>query len=103
MGTEVNGREARRLRALDLRQLGWRQKEIARALGVTEGAVSQWMRRAREGGASALEHRRPPGPPRRLSLEQRSRLAELLSQGAPAFGFDRWTCRRAVELARERF
>ncbi|MBI3725345.1 helix-turn-helix domain-containing protein, partial [bacterium] len=46
MANQVNWREARRLRALDLRQLGWRQIEIARALGVTEGAVSQWMKRA---------------------------------------------------------
>lgn len=41
-------REGRRLRAFELKQQGWNQREIANALGVTEGAVSQWMKRARE-------------------------------------------------------
>ena len=43
-------REGRRLRAWELHEAGWSQAAIAEALGVTEGAVSQWMRRAREGG-----------------------------------------------------
>jgi len=43
-------REARRFRAFSLKQEGWKQKDIAEALGVSESAVSQWMKRAREGG-----------------------------------------------------
>ena len=43
-------REGRRLRALDLHEQGWAGKAIAEALGVTQGAVSQWLKRAREGG-----------------------------------------------------
>jgi predicted transcriptional regulator len=35
-------REGRRLRAWELQQQGWKQKDIAAALGVTPGAVSQW-------------------------------------------------------------
>jgi predicted transcriptional regulator len=35
-------REARRLRAWQLHEQGWKQKDIAAALGVSEGAVSQW-------------------------------------------------------------
>jgi len=38
-----NWREGRRLRAFELKEQGWKHKEIAEALGVTEGAVSQWM------------------------------------------------------------
>jgi predicted transcriptional regulator len=34
--------ESRRFRALELREQGWLQDEIAEALGVTQGAVSQW-------------------------------------------------------------
>jgi transcriptional regulator len=34
-------REGRRLRAFELKERGWKQTEIADALGVTEGAVSQ--------------------------------------------------------------
>jgi transcriptional regulator with XRE-family HTH domain len=36
--------------------MGWKQKDIAEALGVTKGAVSQWLKRAREGGIDALRH-----------------------------------------------
>jgi predicted transcriptional regulator len=43
-------REGRRLRAWELKQEGWTQQQIADALGVSKGAVSQWMKRAREGG-----------------------------------------------------
>jgi transcriptional regulator with XRE-family HTH domain len=47
-------REGRRLRAFELKEEGWKQKQIAEALGVTEGAVSQWMKRAREEGVEGL-------------------------------------------------
>jgi transposase len=42
--------QGRRLRAWELKQQGWNQREIANALGVSEGAVSQWMKRVHEGG-----------------------------------------------------
>jgi transposase len=38
-------REGRRLRAFELKEAGWSQKQIAQALGVSKGAVSQWMKR----------------------------------------------------------
>jgi transposase len=79
----TNWREGRRLRAFELKERGWKQSEIAEALGVTEGAVSQWMKRAREQGAHALRHKAPPGAPSRLSDEQRARLPELLAQEEP--------------------
>jgi transposase len=46
-------REGRRLRAWELKQEGWSQQQIAQALGVSKGAVSQWMKRGREGGVQA--------------------------------------------------
>ena len=60
-------REGRRLRAWELFQMEWRQKSIAEALGVTKGAVSLWVKRAKEGGLESLRHRKPPGAPRRLT------------------------------------
>lgn len=101
----TNWREGRRLRALELKQRGWKQTQIAEALGVTEGAVSQWMKRAREEGAEALRHKPPPGAPSRLSDEQRARLPELLAQGAQAHGFrgEVWTCERVAVLIRREF
>jgi transposase len=82
-----NWKEARRLQAWHLKHKGWSQRQIAEALGVSEGAVSQWMTRARQGGSEALRHRPPPGAPRRLSAEQLAQLPELLHRGPEAYGF----------------
>src|SRR5919202_2862735 len=98
-------REGRRLRAFELKERGWKQTQIADALGVTEGAVSQWMKRAEQEGVEGLRHTPPPGAPPRLSQEERAKLPELLAQGAPAHGFrgEVWTCQRVAELIRKEF
>ena len=99
--------EYRRLRAWELKQAGWTQRAIAAVLGVTEGAVSRWLKRAREaaGGPVAGLRRRPRlGVKPRLSEEQRARIPEVLARGAPSFGFegDFWTTKRvAAVLGRE--
>src|SRR5215211_1970542 len=74
-------REGRRLRAWELQREGWKQQEIADALGVSKGAVSQWMKRGREEGVEGLRRRIAPGATPRLSEEERARLPELLAQG----------------------
>src|SRR5687768_5748097 len=92
-------REGRRLRAFELKEQGWKQTQIADALGVSEGAVSQWMKRVREKGVQALRHKPPPpGAPPRLSEDERARLPELVAQGAEAHGFrgDVWTAQHSV-------
>jgi transposase len=98
-------REGRRLRAFELKKVGWKQKEIAEALGVSEGAVSQWMKRAEEEGVEGLRHKPPPGVRPRLSTNQRATVTELLAQGAPAHGFrgDVWTCERVAQVIRKEF
>jgi transposase len=80
-------KEARRFQAWHLIQQGWSQRQIAAALGVSEGAVSQWMTRARGGGLDGLQHRPRPGAPRRLSAEELACLPVLLERGAEAYGF----------------
>src|SRR3712207_9134132 len=81
-------REGRRLRAFELKQEGWSQQRIADALGVSKGAVSQWMKRARDGGGvQALKRQPAPGATPRLSEEQRAKVPELLERGAEAHGF----------------
>jgi transposase len=100
--TPQNWKEARRLQAWRLKQKGWSQRRIAEALGVSEGAVSQWMQRVREAGPDALRHRSPPGASRRLSTEQLARLPELLRQGPTAYGFrgELWTRSRIAAVIR---
>jgi transposase len=94
--TTPDAREARRFRAYELHQSGWTQTAIAGALGVTQGAVSQWLKRAAAGGVEALRAKPVPGAPRHLSNEQLSTLPSLLEKGAEAFGFhgNRWTTGR---------
>jgi transposase len=98
-------REGRRLRAWELHQQGWKQKEIAAALGVTPGAVSQWMARGRAGGVAALRNRTSPGAPVRLTAAQRASLPALLTKGAQAWGFrgEIWTRTRVAVLIKRVF
>jgi transposase len=102
----VDWREGRRLRAWDLHQLGWTQRRIAEALGVTQGAVSQWLKRARQGGGlDALRRRPPPGRRALLSDDQRGQIGALLARGAEAFGFrgDIWTTPRVAAVLKRVF
>lgn len=98
-------REARRLRAWELIQMGWKQKDVALALGVSKGAVSQWVSRAKEGGTEGLRHIKPRGAPARLRPKQRARLGELLARGAESFGFkgDIWTLPRVAQVIEREF
>jgi len=95
-----NWKEARRLQAWRLKQKGWSQRQIAEALGVSQGAVSQWMQRAREAGPDALRHRSPPGASRRLSAAQLAHRPALLRRGPIAYGFrgDLWTRSRIAAV-----
>jgi transposase len=98
---QLDWREGRRRRAWELTQQGWKQQDIAAALGVTPGAVSQWLKRAREqGGPEALRRHPAPGRQPRLTAEQVAQLPSLLAPGAEAYGFrgQVWTCKRVAEL-----
>jgi transposase len=103
--TPHNWKEARGLQAWRLKQRGWSQRQIAEALGVSEGAVSQWMTRARQAGPEALRRRLPPGAPRRLPAEQLTRLPALLRRGPAAYGFrgDLWPRTRIAAVIRLEF
>ncbi|WP_395090544.1 transposase [Armatimonas sp.] len=97
-------REGRRLRALELYRQGWKQKHIAEALGVTCGAVSQWVKRIREApdesAVEVLRRRKPTGAPSHLTVIQRQELSLLLSRGACSWGYsdDIWTYRRVADV-----
>src|SRR5882724_8695265 len=98
-------REGRRMRAWELHEQGWKQKDIAAALGVTEGAVSQWLKKAKGQGVEALRHQPAPGASPKLTEEQRALLPALLSKGAEAFGFrgQVWTTERVAQMIKQQF
>jgi transposase len=98
-------KEARRLQAWHLKQQGWSQRQIAEALGVSEGAVSQWLTRGRAGGLDALRHHPPPGAPCRLTAAQLARIPALLQRGPAAYGFRGalWTRTRIAAIIRVEF
>jgi transposase len=85
--TQLDWREGRRRRAWELKQQGWKQIAIAAALGVTPGAVSQWLTRARAGGVVALRRHPAPGPQPKLTPEQLAQIPTLLDRGPEAYGF----------------
>ena len=104
--TPSDCREARRFRAFELKQDGWKQTDIAEALGVSEGAVSQWIKKAREEDKEALKTEPRPGRPPKLSDEERTeRLPELLEKGPEHFGFrgEVWTRKRVRNVIKEEF
>ena len=102
---QLDWREGRRQRAWELKQQGWKQQDSAAALGVTEGAVSQWLKRAREQGVEGLRRHSAPGRQPRLTPEQLAQLPALVERGAEAYGFRGhvWTCQRVAEVIRRTF
>lgn len=88
-----------------LRQGKLSQAAIARQLGVSEAAVSQWRRQLHEGGLKALRPRRASGRPAKLSATQLRKLVGLLKRGALANGFEtaRWTQSRIQKLIERTF
>lgn len=101
----MNTREYRRQRGIELLNQGWKQTQIAEALGVTQGAVSQWKKRLKQEGQVCWQDKPIPGPPSKLSTEQEQVLRQLIIQGAAAFGFEGqfWTYKRVSRLIDEQF
>ena len=71
--------EWRRLRAVELDRLGWREVDIAEALGVHKGTVSRWLAVTKEKGPSALLAHVVTGHPPKLTDEQKHLIPEFLS------------------------
>src|SRR5215216_5194846 len=87
-------REARRRRGFELLEEGWRQSEIAAALGVSRAAVCQWAAARAADGLGGWRSHSSPGAPAKLAAEELRLLPDLLSHGAEAYGFcgEVWTC-----------
>ena len=104
-GVPKTWKEGRRKRALELKQHGWKQREIAVALGVSAAAVSQWVAETRVRGREAWQAKPRPTEPIKLTPDQLHLVPELLSHGAEAYGFRGafWTCARVATVIWEAF
>lgn len=101
----TDGMEWRRMRAWRLKQLGWKQRDIATALGVSDAAVSQWLAAAREDGPAALLSRPIHGHPPKLEPDRLRLLPDFLSHGPESYRFhgEVWTCMRIARVIEEEF
>jgi len=100
--------EERRVRGVKMvMEQGLSEHEVARALGVTQGAVSNWMKAYDEGGGSyeALKKRKHTGKPAMLTDKQLGSIPGMLAKGAKHWGFstDIWTGERVARLIRVQF
>ena len=100
-----DGAQSRRLLALAMIYDGHRRSDAARFAGVGLQIVRDWVLRFNAEGPEGLVNRKAPGPPYKLSEEQRAALAAVVESGPdPAIhGVVRW---RRCDLAawlRDRF
>ncbi|MEK0340250.1 MAG: IS630 family transposase [Nitrosopumilus sp.] len=97
--------ERRRMRGMTLLDQGWLQSEVARKLGVTPAAVSQWVKARDEGGEEALRAKPHPGRRPKLNDRQLQQLEKLLRRGPRKHGYptELWTLKRVAEAIQKRF
>jgi transposase len=93
------------LQAIGLLEAGYAQVEIARKLGVSSAAVSQWKKAHAQGGTEALLAQVHPGPTPKLSSKQCQRLVGYLRQGPRKHGWptELWTLPRIAQLIVRKF
>ena len=82
-----------------------RPGEVARILGVSPAAVSQWKKLYQQAGPDGLKATLHPGPKPKLTIAQRRKLERLLLKGPLAHGYptDLWTLKRIAELIERHF
>lgn len=93
------------MQAWQLSKHGWKGRDIAIALDVSRGAVSQWLSTARLGGKAALRSRPRRGACPKLTAAQRRLIPDFLSHGSEAYGFRGalWTTARVAKVIEEEF
>lgn len=93
------------MQAWQLSKYGWRPRDIAIALDVSKGAVSQWLTTARLGGKAALRSRPRRGACPKLTAAQMRLIPDFLSHGSEAYGFRGalWTTARVAKVIEEEF
>jgi transposase len=81
------------------------QKAIAKRLGVSEAAVSQWHKVMSGEGMKGAKARVASGRPAKLGIEEQEQLLAILKRGAKQAGFnsERWTQARVLKVIEKTF
>jgi transposase len=97
--------EARRRLAVRRVNEGWRQKDVAAFLGVTDRAVRGWVASHRKAGDEGLAAGPHPGPPPKLTRRREQAVLSWLAKSPLAFGYktDLWTTRRLAEVVAKKY
>ena len=96
----------RKLAVRAIEEKGYSPEFIADACGTSRTAVYDWLRRYRRGGYSALETRKAPGSPPRITAEMDQWLKDTVRNHTPTdFGFDTvlWTREILADLLSEKY
>lgn len=95
------------IRKMCMRMLekGMRQEEIADIVGFSQGTISLWRKAYLTGGSDAIQTRKIPGRPRKLSDRDLRKLMFLLAKGPEAFGYSNnlWTLKRIARVIKEEY
>lgn len=92
--------ERRRKQAIGWHLKGWSQYRIAKKLGVSFEAVSNWVEQYNAGGLEGLATKGHPGPKSSLTDEDRKKVRSAILRGPRAFGYDTgiWTLERMARV-----
>ncbi len=99
-------KEARRKRAFELKAQGWKQCDIAQALGVSPPAVCKWFNHLDDEQEREAWRAKPARRgPLKLTPEQLRLIPDCLSHGAEAYGFRGavWTGIRVAKVIEQEF
>lgn len=95
--------ERRRKRAMGWHLKGWSQYRIAKKLGVSFEAVSNWVGQYKSGGLEGLATLGRPGPKSSLTDDDRKKVRSAILRGPQAYGYDTgiWTLERMAAIIRK--
>lgn len=87
-----------RLEMVRLSNAGWTLPQIARHFGITESRVRHWVKAFLSGGFGALESKKSPGPPVKLTPEILAHLKQVLGQDGRT-----WTAPQVQDWLRDNY
>jgi transposase len=107
MRSKGSASELEQRRRLAVRRVaeGWKQKDVAAFLGVSERAVGRWLAAHRAAGDDGLKAKPHPGRAPYLTADQEREVLAWLVQPATAFGYPTalWSARRVADRIARQF